>query len=405
MHRFLCAALALLVGCAEGQVSTPGGGGNGGDDPSGGNPTTGGGGQGGQPNLPCGIDCSTINAPPCLQSVCNEGQYMGPVFSCVVVEQEAGAPCEDGQFCTTADSCDGMGNCVGGPANDCGMEPPQCQVVSCDEDADSCTLGAGQNGTFCTPTDLCLVNATCVNGSCSGGTPKDCFFAPVPNECWVAVCNPQNGQCEPEPDTNALGAPCVDASDPCVVNHACDGMGNCIGGEPKDCSAFTMGCTVGTCDPLNGNCFGQAGNNGDPCDDLDACTSGETCSNAVCGGGMPVSQCIANDGCCPQGCTDITDADCACAGWLFQGSCWYTGLEGQTCTQVCANHCGFDQAGTQHTGNAIGFHFWPQKANGSDWESIECSSTDNNTNWGANGAVPSPVFSHPACHLNCACNC
>lgn len=48
--------------------------------------------------------------------------------------------------------------------------------------------------------------------------------------------------------------------------------------------------------------------------------------------------------------------------------------------------------------------FWPNKANGGTWMSIECSSTDNNTNWGANGQVPDANFTHQACYVNCACN-
>jgi hypothetical protein len=405
MRPWIFFASFLVLGCAEGKVVTSSGGAGGeegGTSPNGGG---GQGGQGGSPDLPCGIDCSAIQAPTCLKSVCNEGRYVGPVGSCVVVDDDAGVACDDGLFCTTDDTCNGMGDCIAGPTNDCGMEADQCQVVTCNEEAQSCSLTPGPNGTFCTPTDLCLVNATCISGSCSGGTPKDCFFAPVPNECWTATCNPQNGQCEPNPDPGKNGFPCQDPALLCTQNMTCDGLGNCLGGQPKDCSAFTMGCTVGACDPPTGNCFGQPGMNGDPCDDLDSCTSGETCSNAVCQGGMPISQCIDNDGCCPLGCTDITDIDCACGGWLNNGHCWYTGLEGQDCTVVCQPHCGFDQLGSQHNGNAIGFHFWPGKANGNDWESVECSSTDNNTNWGANGTLPVPSFSHPACHLNCACNC
>jgi hypothetical protein len=251
-------------------------------------------------------------APTCLQSVCNEGQFIGPIGQCVVVEQEAGAACEDGMFCTTIDTCDGMGTCVGGPANDCGMEPPQCQQVSCDETSDSCTMTPGPNGSFCTPTDLCLVNATCLNGSCSGGTPKDCFFAPVPNECHVAVCDPADGQCKPEPDPTMVGQVCQDNSDLCTVNKTCDAQGNCLGGQPKDCSAFTMGCNVGTCDVATGQCFGSPVNDGDPCDDLNACTAGEICSNGNCGGGTPIVQCIGGDLCCPMGCTQATDVDCSC---------------------------------------------------------------------------------------------
>jgi hypothetical protein len=53
--------------------------------------------------------------------------------------------------------------------------------------------------------------------------------------------------------------------------------------------------------------------NGDPCDDLNGCTSGEICQNGQCLGGSPVTQCINNDGCCPTNCTAQTDLDCGCA--------------------------------------------------------------------------------------------
>ena len=85
--------------------------------------------------------------------------------------------------------------------------------------------------------------------------------------------------------------------------------------------------------------------------------------------------------------------------------CWYTAPAlSMSCTDVCSSHGGFNSAASQHSGNAIGFLFWPGKANGSNWETVECSSTDNNTNWGASGAVPDASFSHSACYVNCACN-
>ena len=74
------------------------------------------------------------------------------------------------------------------------------------------------------------------------------------------------------------------------------------------------------------------------------------------------------------------------------------------CNQVCANRGGFNVAASRHTGNQVGRHFWPRKNNGNNWVAIECSSTDNNTNWGANGSNPSGTWSHSACHVNCACN-
>ena len=59
---------------------------------------------------------------------------------------------------------------------------------------------------------------------------------------------------------------------------------------------------------------------------------------------------------------------------------------------------------SRHSGNEIGSHFYPAKKDGFDWESVECSSTDNNTNWGANGLTPDADWKNGACYVNCACN-
>jgi hypothetical protein len=102
---------------------------------------------------------------------------------------------------------------------------------------------------------------------------------------------------------------------------------------------------------------------------------------------------------------DFNVSPSTCGGWLWNGACWYTSAAvGMTCNQVCADKGGFDAAGSQHTGNDVGKHFWPGKADGYDWVSVECSSTDNNTNWGANGQWPDGNWTHPYCYVNCACN-
>ncbi len=91
--------------------------------------------------------------------------------------------------------------------------------------------------------------------------------------------------------------------------------------------------------------------------------------------------------------------------FAYNGGFFYTtNVTAQTCNQICEPYGGFDAIASRHTGNAVGVHFHPEKANPGDWETIECSSTDNFSNWGANGADPDPTFSHNACLLNCACN-
>jgi hypothetical protein len=181
-----------------------------------------------------------------VKSVCNEGQYQGAVGDCVVVPDE-GAPCDDGLFCTIDDTCNDAGTCVGGPENDCGMMPEACQLVTCDEAAQSCTTTPEPVGAPCDPGDLCIQGATCNSvGQCEG-TLNDCFFVPTPNDCHIAVCNPMNGMCEPQPGNEGLS--CVNPNVGCPV---CS-MGQCVDGLTNQTIYFeetfennTAGWTFGT---------------------------------------------------------------------------------------------------------------------------------------------------------------
>ena len=105
----------------------------------------------------------------------------------------------------------------------------------------------------------------------------------------------------------------------------------------------------------------------------------------------------------------VTEIEFGCGGVLMDAGngidgCWYTAPDvGMSCHDVCAAHGGFDATASQHVGNAVGSLYWPDKEDGMDWASVECSSTDNDTNWGANGTIPDDTFSHSACYVNCAC--
>ncbi len=303
----LVAALGAL-GCASGNATGSGGdtsSGEGGTTSSGGGvggSTSSGGGVGGVGgSSPCAVDCSQIQAPACQFAQCNE-----QTGQCEVVASDDGTSCEDGLFCTANDTCQ-TGLCEPGPQNDCGIAPAACETIACDEDSQTCATTAGLNGDPCVdPNDLCLENGTCTNGTCVG-TTKDCFFGQVPDDCHVSECNPQNGQCEPVVGNE--GGACADPNDLCTVNKTCV-SGVCQSGTAMDCSYLTQGCVTGLCDVNNGQCTTQAVNNGDPCDDLNSCTTGEICTSGNCGGGTAITQCINNDSCCPSGCTQSTDVDC-----------------------------------------------------------------------------------------------
>jgi hypothetical protein len=316
MNRLVAASgvvfIALMAACAASETSSSssssGSGatattaqGGGGSSASGGSSTTTG--TGGNTG-PCGTDCSLINTPQCQVAQCNT-----QTGQCEVVNDEEGVACDDGVFCTISDTCS-AGACVGGPPNDCGMAPPQCTEVTCDEMSQTCATAPSMNGAPCQdPNDLCLKGSTCTSGQCVGGSAEDCFFFPVPSDCHVAVCSSTNGMCEAQ--IGNLGGLCNDPNDLCTVNKTCDNLGMCVAGDPKDCSQLTQGCVLGVCDVNTGQCVAQNLMNNDACDDLNPCTTGETCQNGGCSNGTPVTACTNGDNCCPMGCTVNNDVDCA----------------------------------------------------------------------------------------------
>ncbi|EYF01281.1 hypothetical protein [Chondromyces apiculatus] len=280
-------------------------GGTGGSGVGGGVGGAGGGAGGGSgPDLPCGVDCSAITAPPCFKAVCDVAQKI-----CTTVTTPDGEPCDDGQFCTTGETCN-AGACGAGELTTCGIEPATCEQVVCDEDTETCGLALQDDGSACVSEDLCEVNATCTAGVCAGA-PRNCSFFPLPDSCKVAACNPATGDCEGFPGNE--GAACSDSGDLCRTGKTCQ-AGFCAGGTAKDCSHLSVGCANGYCDPGTGTCATHTVLPGDACeqgigacsvgvctasglcapapqddgmgcDDGDPCTVGETCLAGACQGG------------------------------------------------------------------------------------------------------------------------
>ncbi len=326
--------LASLAGCTCGEGTIPdfGGGGQGGEG--------GQGGQGGEDLGPCGMDCSKIETPLCTVAVCNTGQEIGPINTCLVVPAETGTECDDGEFCTLGDYCD-AGVCLSGETpNECGIDHSPCEAVICAESTQSCSVAPVNDGTECTPEDLCESNGVCHVGACVG-EPKDCGLSPL-NECNTVACDPDTGHCTGTPDPNKDNRPCVLTGDLCKVEKACQ-AGECVGGVEKDCSAINAGCEVGECQALtgicapttapegtscedgiavcqigecdaSGNCKSFAAANGSVCNDHDACTQDDVCSSGACAEGSAVAGCTLyyKQGfeVCPSGWTFGGDWEC-----------------------------------------------------------------------------------------------
>ena len=319
--------------------------GNGGGNPGG---QGGAGAVGGTPSgTPgCTQDCSAIPNNGCGAWFCDEG-----IGECVQMAEPNGSACDDGLFCTINDNCQG-GICIGNTLNTCGIIPEQCSEVTCDEAAQFCAVINAPNSTPCTSSNQCLVNTTCLNGSCEG-TPIDCMPGP---ECTDAVCNPMTGLCESVPLT---GTPC--SSVPCFANETCNN-GMCQGGVPEDCSALTQGCFVGNCDVNQDQCVADPLPPGTSCDDGDGCTLNTTCTNGNCGGGTTITSCIDNDGCCPPLCQIMmNDNDCNCANNLtfppFATASASNGGQEATGFGPSNLNDGVDQAGCQGQACTQCFHW------------------------------------------------
>ncbi len=174
-------------------------------------------------NIPVGCD----DADSCTLDSCQ------PTIGCTYAPAD-GAPCEDGNACTTEAVCTD-GRCVGSTIPGCCHDDVDCG------DGDPCTV------------DRCDSN-TCSN------EPMDCSVA---DRCQVGFCNPASGSCETAP-------------------MACDDSNPC---------------NVDACDPVQG-CMTTPALEGTSCSDGNGCTFDDVCHEGVCRGELPGETCNGTDDDC-----------------------------------------------------------------------------------------------------------
>jgi Cys-rich repeat protein len=214
------------------------------------------------------VDCSGL-ATVCRSAACNPS-----TGSCETTSINKGAACDDGNLCTQTDVCTG-GVCAGMPA-DCSALNSGCLVGVCNTGTGACEQVPAGEGGACDDGNLCTQNDICISGSCAG-TAVNC--SSLNTACTLGVCNGSTGQCQAIP-TNPGGS-CND-NNRCTINDRCN-AGVCSG-TPKDCSAFTDACNIGTCNLVNGQCEATPANEGAPCNDGLACTINDVCVNGDCEG-------------------------------------------------------------------------------------------------------------------------
>lgn len=142
-----------------------------------------------------------------------------PVLDCT--DQPAGTPCDDGNYCTMSDQCDGTGACNGGRLRNCSYlnSPSNPCVVGVCEPQRGCELKVYAPGTPCdTDRDYCTLERCDDFGRCTtfnGGVvycPEGTQCVPSSGQCIVPTSPPtpsgtESGSFQPTPSASSLPLP------------------------------------------------------------------------------------------------------------------------------------------------------------------------------------------------------
>lgn len=329
----------------------------------------------------CGDGIVISSAETCDVGTANGSTTCGCSASCVF--PNAGTSCNDEQFCSVNDACDGAGLCVAGQGSPCALGAGACREAS--DTCAECLMDAQCSDSLpCNGVETCdVATGSCENGSavvCAGeltcnDQAGECRCPGGEVEVSLGVCEPSacttDGECDDGDICNGVetcdtaieqcesGQPlvCNDGA-ACNGQETCSPTSGCVAGTPKLCGAGAE-CVdpLGTCELLCGN--GDVDPN-EACDDgplnsdtePNACRM--TCVVASCGdsvqdageqcddgNGVPGDGCSAN--CLVEACSVATvDADCTDVGECqrancVDGACFYNDLPRGTTTGTCGS--------------------------------------------------------------------
>jgi hypothetical protein len=168
----------------------------------------------------------------------------------------------------------------------------------------------------CTNNDQCnyLDNLPCVDGVCVSGQCQVSYPTPSCNDSNPCTTNDRcsQGVCAGQPQTQCIsGDGCCPSGCTYSTDHDC--TPSCTNND--QCNYLdNLPCVDGVC--VNYQC--QVSYTTNSCNDGNPCTISDRCSQGACSG-LPQTQCLSGDGCCPSGCTYTNDNDCAAAPDLCSG--------------------------------------------------------------------------------------
>ncbi len=156
------------------------------------------------------LQCADSN--PCTDESCDSAK------GCVKTNNNNS--CDyDGDPCTPLDTCKN-GNCTLGPAKDCD-DKNVCTLDKCDSATGNCVHPAKTDGANCEDGDMCTSNDTCKAGACTSGVPTNCDDG---DQCTLDSCSKTAG-CSNK--TVADKTACSDG-DACTYGDVCT-AGQCAG--------------------------------------------------------------------------------------------------------------------------------------------------------------------------------
>lgn len=177
--------------------------------------------------------------------------------------------CTNGNLCVTGLTCQG-GQCLGGTQVICDRPPS-----SCFQGVGVCVVDAGcryppnagvecDDGNECTTMDTCQLDGACMGMSAACTTP--------PGQCRAAM-----GQCVPDAGCQYAVTPAAscDDGDACTVVDRCDALGGCAG-APVTCDVRECQVHTGACD-RDGGCQYAALDAGTSCAAGGVCNASGGC--------------------------------------------------------------------------------------------------------------------------------
>ncbi|MBI5542778.1 MAG: hypothetical protein HY901_02740 [Deltaproteobacteria bacterium] len=249
-----------------------------------------------------------------------------------------GKACDDGNVCTSNESCNTSGACTGGSSvsgscndNNACTSNDRCSGGACVGDAKVCntppnslcyratgTCSAGScsytrlaDDTVCNDDDLCTLGERCHSGMCTAATTVSCSAL---DQCHNAGrCSALTGVCSDPPKDD--GTACDDHK-ACTSGDACQGgictpsIDSCGCVTSADCPAADLCHLAPTCDLVTGTCNYPNKPDDTPCDDGSRCTSDETCQSGICTPAATVT-CAALDSCHDVGTCDDSSGVCS----------------------------------------------------------------------------------------------